>query len=152
MCTSLCVIDGVGWWWVQAVFWGGSRGPWEPGGGCRRGRGLLWVRVLQREVVDQRSASTQRQGQRSTPGQEEGERYSVTNQESLSVKTEAKISVEKYLKCSPHFPLGLGKILFDNPKHDFQKYRKRSNDEKALFKLVPLSPQDTISGRKGLIL
>lgn len=77
VCASLCVVDAVGWWRVQAVFRGGSWGPWESRGGSRRGRWLLRVRVLQREVVNQRSASTHRQRQRSTSGREERDRVTV---------------------------------------------------------------------------
>lgn len=72
--ASLCGVDTVGRRRVQAVFGGRSWGPWDSRGRGRRGRGLLRVRVLQREVVDKRSASTHRQGQRSTPEQEESVR------------------------------------------------------------------------------
>ena len=93
-CASLCVVDAVGRWRVQTVFRGGSRGPRESRGGSRRGWGLFRVRVLQREVIDQRSASTHCQGQRSTPGQEERDSYSMSLCETAECNvTEAETTV-----------------------------------------------------------
>lgn len=51
MCASLCVVDAIGRWWVQAVFWWRSWGPWESRGRGRWGRRLLRVGILQGQVV-----------------------------------------------------------------------------------------------------